>query len=342
MFLTVVFLYLISRLIVLWTEKMLDMISIFLNLLRFDLWAKMWSILENVPCALEKKVYSPAFGWNVLKISMRSISYNVLFKNCVSLLIFCFNDLSIGVNGVSPTTIVLLSISLLCLLVFVLCVEVLLFCVHRYLQFCYVFLLDWYLDHYVVSFLISCNLYFNLYFVWYEDCYSSFLLLPICMKWSEVKSLSCVWLIVALWTVAYQALLSMGFSKQEYWNGLSFPSPGYLPDPGIKPGSPSLQAEALPSEPPGKSILLCLHRLNWVIKEKEYGSQHCSLLKWSEVTQLCLTLCDPMDCTILHSSVHGIFQARVLEWGAISFSRGSSWPRDRTQFSCTVGRRFTI
>ena len=72
----------------------------------------MWSILENVPCALEKKVYS-AFGWNVLKISMRSISSNVSFKTCVSLLIFCFDDLSIGVSEVlkSPTNIVLLSIS---------------------------------------------------------------------------------------------------------------------------------------------------------------------------------------------------------------------------------------
>ena len=77
---------------------MLDMISVLLNLLRLDLWPKMWSILENVPCALEKKVYSFAFGWNVLKISMRSISSNVSFKTCVSLLIFCFNDLSIGVQ----------------------------------------------------------------------------------------------------------------------------------------------------------------------------------------------------------------------------------------------------
>ena len=73
----------------------------------------MWSILENVPCALEKKVYSSAFGWNVLKISMRSISSDVLLKTCVSLLIFYFDDLIIGVNVVlkSPTIIVLLSIS---------------------------------------------------------------------------------------------------------------------------------------------------------------------------------------------------------------------------------------
>ena len=61
----------------------------------------------------EKKVYSSAFGWNVLKISLRPISSNVSFKTCVSLLIFCFDDLSIGVNGVlkSPTIIVLLSVS---------------------------------------------------------------------------------------------------------------------------------------------------------------------------------------------------------------------------------------
>ena len=52
------------------------------------------------------------------------------------------------------------------------------------------------------------------------------------------------------WTVAYQAPPSVGFSRQEYWSGLPFPSPGDLPDPGIEPGSPALQADALPSEPP--------------------------------------------------------------------------------------------
>ena len=124
----------------------------------------MWSILENVPFTLEK-VYSSAFGWNVLKISMRSILSNVSFKTCVSLLIFCFDDLSIGVSGV--------------------------------------------------------------------------------FKKVKVKSLSHVRLFATPWTVAYQAPLSMGFSRQECW-----------------------------------------------------------------------------------------------EWVAISFSRGSSQPRDRTRVSCIVGRRF--
>ena len=62
----------------------------------------------------------------------------------------------------------------------------------------------------------------------------------------------------------------------------------------------------------------------------------------SEVTQLCPTLCDPMDCSLPGSSLHGILQARVLEWVAISFSRGSSWPRDQTQVSCISGRRFNL
>ena len=62
----------------------------------------------------------------------------------------------------------------------------------------------------------------------------------------------------------------------------------------------------------------------------------------SEVAQLCLSLCDPMDCSLSGSSVYGIFQARVLEWGAISFSKGSSRPRNRTWFSCIAGRRFSI
>ena len=73
------------------------------------------------------------------------------------------------------------------------------------------------------------------------------------MQRSEVKSFSRVRLFVTPWTVAYQAPLSMEFSRQEYWSGLPFPSPGDLPDPGIEPRSPALQADALLSEPPGKS-----------------------------------------------------------------------------------------
>ena len=67
-----------------------------------------------------------------------------------------------------------------------------------------------------------------------------------------MKSLSPVGLFATLLTVAYQAPPSMGFSSQEYWSGLPFSSLGDLLDPGIEPGSPALQVEALPSEPAGK------------------------------------------------------------------------------------------
>ena len=76
----------------------------------------------------------------------------------------------------------------------------------------------------------------------------SFFLVSVCASHSVM--------FVTPWTVAHQAPLSMGFSRQEYWSGLPFPSPGDLPNPGIKPGSPALQADSLPSEPPCKPLFL--------------------------------------------------------------------------------------
>ena len=73
----------------------------------------------------------------------------------------------------------------------------------------------------------------------------------------KVKSLSRVRLFGTPWTIAHQAHPSMGFSRQECWSGLPFPSPGDLPDPGIELRSPALQADALPSEPPGKPLIPC-------------------------------------------------------------------------------------
>ena len=72
----------------------------------------------------------------------------------------------------------------------------------------------------------------------------------------KVKSLSHVRFFATPWSVAYQASPSMGFSRQEYWIGLPFPSPGDLPDPGVEHRSPALEADALSSEPPGKGDLL--------------------------------------------------------------------------------------
>ena len=83
------------------------------------------------------------------------------------------------------------------------------------------------------------------------------------MKW-----LSRVRLFANTWTVAYQSPPPMGFSRQVYWNGLPFPSPGDLPNRGIKPGPPTLQADTLPFEPPGKGD----HKQN--IKKTHRMGQH--------------------------------------------------------------------
>ena len=119
-----------------------------------------------------------------------------------------------------------------------------------------------------------------------------------------VQSESPMQLFATPWTVAQQALLSLEFSRQEYWSGLPFPTPGDLADPGIEPRFPTLQVDSLPSEPSGKPMLKV------------------------KVAQSCPSLCDPMDYSLPGSSVHGILQAKILEWGAVPFSRKSSQPRD--------------
>ena len=79
------------------------------------------------------------------------------------------------------------------------------------------------------------------------------------VKSENVSRSSHVLLFATPWTVARQDPLSMGFSRQEYWSRLPFASPGDLPHPGIKPRSPALQADSLPSEPPGKQHLVANH-----------------------------------------------------------------------------------
>ena len=157
----------------------------------------------------------------------------------------------------------------------------------------------------------------------------------------------------------------MEFSRQEYWRGLPFPSSGGLPDPGIKPTS-TPAGGFLITKSQGKPLLqtpaeayLVLTRLvgtspglahpQWCKHHEEKNHYLLYFLfismkrkKESEVAQSCPTLCDSMDCSIPSSSVHGSFQARVLKWVAISFSKGSSWPRDQTQVSWSVTRFFTI
>ena len=112
----------------------------------------------------------------------------------------------------------------------------------------------------------------------------------------------------------------MEFSRQEYWNRLSLPSSGDLPNPGVKTRFFTLQADSFPSEQPEKpNLAVCVSVL---------------------VTHSCPTLCNPLDCSPQGSSVHGILQARILEWVAIPFFRGSSQPRGQTWVSCPAGRFF--
>ena len=129
----------------------------------------------------------------------------------------------------------------------------------------------------------------------------------------KVKSLSRVQLFATPWTVAYQAPSPTEFSRQEYWNGLPFPSPGDLPDPGIEPGPPALQVDILPSEPPGKPDKAIKNIVGSTYR-------YCSCLS----TKSCPILCDPIDCSPLDSSVHGISEASILERVSVSFFRGSS------------------
>ena len=94
------------------------------------------------------------------------------------------------------------------------------------------------------------------------------------------QSLSRVQLFVTPWTTAHQAPLSMGFSRQEYWRGLPCPPPGDLPHPGIKPRSPALQANSLPSEPPGKPKNTRMGRLSllqqiFLTQESTWDFLHC-------------------------------------------------------------------
>ena len=103
-------------------------------------------------------------------------------------------------------------------------------------------------------------------------------------KWKvKVRSLSRVWLFATPWTVAYQAPLSMGFSRQEHWSGLPFPSPGDLPDPGIKLGSPAFQIDALTSEPPGKSFFKKRKGIIVFFSRKENSSTQSEIRNLSEI-----------------------------------------------------------
>ena len=138
---------------------------------------------------------------------------------------------------------------------------------------------------------------------------------------ARVKSLSHVWLFETLKTTALQAFSVHGILQARILEWVAMLSsrgssaPRYQRDPAF------LMSPALP------------------------GGSFTTSATWeseSEVAQSSPTLCDPVECSPPGSSAHGILQARILEWGAISFSRGSSRPRDWTQVSRTGGRHFNL
>ena len=127
----------------------------------------------------------------------------------------------------------------------------------------------------------------------------------------------------------------MELSRPEYWSGFPFPSPGDLPNPGMEPRSPALQADYLPAEPQGKpkitgmGSLSVLQRMSPTQESNCGGLLHCRRILYqlsyaaaaaTKSLQSCPTLCDPRDGSPPGSPVPGILQARTLEWVAISFS----------------------
>ena len=127
----------------------------------------------------------------------------------------------------------------------------------------------------------------------------------------------------------------MGFSRQEYWTGVPLPSPKEGPAAKSLQSCPTL-CDPIDGSSPGSTvpgILQAPPSLGFSRQEHWSRLPFPSPMHESEVMQSCPTLHDPMDCSQPGPSVLGILQARVLEWVAISFSRGSSQPRDQTQDS---------
>ena len=166
----------------------------------------------------------------------------------------------------------------------------------------------------------------------------------------KVKLLGHVQLFATPWTVAYQAPQSMEFSRQEYWSGLPFPSPGKKgSSPGIQPRD---QTQVFHIAGRCLTIWATREALYKIVYENcpiyfaifsRFGNKfwyscfYC-LCVWVLVTQSCPTLCDSMVWSLPGSSVHGILQARILEWVAIPFSRGII----PTQASHIAGGFFTV
>ena len=157
---------------------------------------------------------------------------------------------------------------------------------------------------------------------WIKD--SSEIVLPcgkyLTLQGEWVKSLSCIRLFETPWTVAYETPLSIGFSRQEYWSGLPFLSPGDLPDPGIEPGSPVLQADSLPIEL--QSLLIP------IIYFIQYGQSLPITLQINTLSQT-MALCLPKTATTMSPTTWS-FQCNLnslphQEVGSLPLSLESTW-----------------
>ena len=123
-------------------------------------------------------------------------------------------------------------------------------------------------------------------------------------------------------TVAHQAPLCMGFSRQEYWSGLPCPPPGDLPNPGIKHRSPALQVDSLPSEPPGKPIHLCVYIYIYI---------YVCMYRWTSPLRLVPALAFLLQLTAVSTIfISGAFMVRYLEnWGFVIREQGVRVGRGR-------------
>ena len=161
--------------------------------------------------------------------------------------------------------------------------------------------------------------------MWHTHIMIHYIVFTVCYSLSHAQ------LFAIPWTAAHQASLFMGFSRQGYWSGLPFPSPGDLPDPGIKPRSPALQARSLPTELPGKLKYIIYKVAGQMLKPS------WSFLLWSSL-MACPIAIAFLSCQQNTDFVEAAMcQPRGgvtmdLNQSRVSFSSARGGPRDRGQF----------